>query len=1068
MKVRPRHIQTNWKNGVTHTFLVLVLLVIVACDFDIPEKFEMPTWYLDLKIPLVQTRYEMTDLANPEAGIFPTDDSLGFKIVQEGEMPATTLPKLPVIPIELDQSISSGEIPGISLDIELPGIAVEQKIDAVLYDLAIYQDTAKWCDIVTIDLGFGYSQDTLICVTDTTEGVPPQLQGTTGDTLGRLFSFPIPDDTVRHMTGANYNSLIVVLFDSLMGIVSSAIDTTIDLGLSSIDLPDDPAIIASIDSLIIASHVSNSTYRTLFKNNGIPTNLKNISSYLVTGNSIPLNDSLASHNKTSVQTDSTFEKTTDLSEKGLTSFLKMFTNMSLAAAPDDSILQFTPGSLYVDFQLAFQMFGISDIAVTTNQVSLSDGLEMEPVVIPEMDMTETGISRMEIYENTLQEGVNCDPSECINGLEISNLNATFPFKTSFYLSFDNFFDENGNQPVFIIDTLHRDSAAINKLFNMEGYKLKSTVPDNDGDGWADSAFTTFDLALDIEIPEQNARIPLDGSPLGEFTMDLKLDKLEFSSIGANLFMELPSDPQEQEFPPGFTGAIPTEAQIEIIFKNQIQLPIQMNMDFKGYNSLGELTYLPVNIDNVGYPCMDDGDCDNVPDTDTALTIIALNKLGTTITIYEDIEDTIPFYQNTEIPCDTCATIIDLLASNPTTLIIDPKAKVDGRGRIEGGKALGGGFRVTIPFVLQLLPMTFMGGTATKIEEFEHDTRYKIRNSLIETNLVSNITNAMPFGAEVAVLMSNDSVFPTDTSREQLIYFRDSVLVKNDPIMYESTDSLYIIKKCSNLSPDSSNIYIYKIMTDYSECVDGLPYIVKSEGSATDTVISYVDTLFKFYLPNPNSYYGADDTLGFPEGMVAEPGSGIYESTIDSSKIYLLTDFGDHYTMPRFHIPGTDSIGVFLSVNDFLEFSSFITFRLSSSGAFGSVENELIITYPNGGPGEILFTDEIYEILWASYGTGSELVSLFFSTSTSNDTTKYKKRSCVINDGWTVIEENIENTGSFSWDLSSSGLSETDSLRLKIISSDGQSCDINGSFIKVKSPSRSLNFAGKPQLTTLHR
>ena len=63
-------------------------------------------------------------------------------------------------------------------------------------------------------------------------------------------------------------------------------------------------------------------------------------------------------------------------------------------------------------------------------------------------------------------------------------------------------------------------------------------------------------------------------------------------------------------------------------------------------------------------------------------------------------------------------------------------------------------------------MTFMGGTATEIEEFEHETRYKIRNSLLETSLVSTITNALPFGAEVSVLMSNYPQFPTDTSRDQ--------------------------------------------------------------------------------------------------------------------------------------------------------------------------------------------------------------------------------------------------------------------------------------------------------------
>ena len=66
------------------------------------------------------------------------------------------------------------------------------------------------------------------------------------------------------------------------------------------------------------------------------------------------------------------------------------------------------------------------------------------------------------------------------------------------------------------------------------------------------------------------------------------------------------------------------------------------------------------------------------------------------------------------------------------------------------------------------------------------------------------------------------------------------------------------------------------MTDFSECIDGIPYIVRSDGSGIDTVISYVDTLFKFILPSPNRLYTAEDTLGFPEGMVAEPGNSTYE------------------------------------------------------------------------------------------------------------------------------------------------------------------------------------------------
>ena len=243
------------------------------------------------------------------------------------------------------------------------------------------------------------------------------------------------------------------------------------------------------------------------------------------------------------------------------------------------------------------------------------------------------------------------------------------------------------------------------------------------------------------------------------------------------------------------------------------------------------------------------------------------------------------------------------------------------------------------------------------------------------------------------------------------------------------------------------------MTDHSECIDGLPYIVRSNGSGTDTIFSYVDTLFKFLLPDPESYYGENDSTGYPEGMVAVPGTGVYPSTIDTSKIFLLTDYGSHYTMPRFYLPGTGNIGVFMSVEDYLDISSFITFTLSSSGAFGSAKNELIMTYPNGG--QTLYSNEAYEITWASYGTSSETVDLYYST--GGDTNTYKQGYCVFTDNWTLIAGGLDNLGSYEWDLSSSGLSDTDSLRLKIISSNGQACDINGHYIKVRNPSNTAGY-----------
>ena len=1043
MKVNPRHILSYWKKGVVHALLTLLVFTTGACDFDIPDKFEMPTWYLDLKIPLVQTRYQMADISDTTSGIFLTDDSLGFKIIQEGEMPGTPLPEFAPVPIGMDQSISSGEIPGISLDIELPGLSIDQRIDVVLYGQRIYQDTAAYCTTISV-LGV----ETVECFTD------PE----TGDTLGRPFSFPT--DSARTMAPEDYNSLIVSLFDEVMGVLSSALDTTINLGLSSIPLPDDPPIIASIDTLIIGYHPTNSVYRTFFSNNGIPTDIQNVYSNMIAGNSnLFLNDTLANHSTMpTISNGQTYADTTDLSGKGLTSYLKLATNMALTPAYD--YVTIPPGSLYVDFKMTFQMAGIDSINVTTNNYSLSDAIEMPSLELPEMDMSEQGISRMEIYRNILSDA-NLAFNQ--NKLVIGNLASTMPFDMNFLMNFQNFSPSPGGDSVKI-DTVLKKGVSISRTFDMQGYSLQSTSGNNDGldgipcpsyqdwamgncddDEWPDSAFTSFDLLFDIAIPEQKASVPLDGSPLGEFTMNMQMDELVFSQIGANIYMEMPADPTEQEFPPGFTGAIPTEAMIEIIFKNQIRLPIEMLMEFKGYNSLGELTYVPINIDKIGIPLTSD-------ETDTAMTVIALNKLGTTITIFNSIEDSLPSYKETTPPCDTCSTIIDLLASNPVQMIIKPEVKIDGKGDLIPGTAIAGGFKVTIPFVLQLEPMTFMGGTATEIEEFEHETRYKIRNSLLETSLVSTITNALPFGAEVSVLLSNYPQFPTDTSREQLNFFRDTLAAQG--ILDSLIDSLYIVRKCADISPDSnSNIYIYDIMTDHSECIDGLPYIVRSNGSGTDTIFSYVDTLFKFLLPDPISYYGENDSTGYPEGMVAVPGTGVYPSTIDTSKIFLLTDYGSHYTMPRFYLPGTGNTGVFMSVEDYLDISSFITFTLSSSGAFGSAKNELIMTYPNGG--QTLYINETYDITWASYGASNETVDLYYST--EGDTNTYKQGYCVFTDNWTLIAGGLDNLGSYEWDLSSSGLSNTDSLRLKIIASNGQACDINGHYIKVRDPSNTAGY-----------
>ena len=60
MKVNPRYIKSSLKKGIFQTLFILTTISINSCDFDVPDEFVMPIWDIELKIPLVQTKYEMS------------------------------------------------------------------------------------------------------------------------------------------------------------------------------------------------------------------------------------------------------------------------------------------------------------------------------------------------------------------------------------------------------------------------------------------------------------------------------------------------------------------------------------------------------------------------------------------------------------------------------------------------------------------------------------------------------------------------------------------------------------------------------------------------------------------------------------------------------------------------------------------------------------------------------------------------------------------------------------------------------------------------------------------------
>jgi hypothetical protein len=503
-------------------------------------------------------------------------------------------------------------------------------------------------------------------------------------------------------------------------------------------------------------------------------------------------------------------------------------------------------------------------------------------------------------------------------------------------------------------------------------------------------------------------------------------------------------------PQGFKGATLADVRLALIMKSQIKLPVRMNMDFTGVDVFGDTTRMSFNIDTIGYP---------PTDLDTSMTVIELNRFGTRIQIFSTTTDSIASYDTIVAPSEGQGTIIDLMASNPTKLTIDAAAKIDGRGTIVAGAGIGGGFRLVAPFSLILDEMVFLS-QPTVIEEMDYETRNKIRNSLISAELNFDVTNALPIGAELSMLLSNSEFFPTNNTPEMLLAFRDTMALNQG---WSLTDNVYILNKCEDMAPNKGTIYIYDVMTDFNECIDGIPYIVRSNGSGIDTVISYVDTLFKFILPNPNRLYTAEDedSLGFPEGMVAEPGNSSYFTGLDTNRVRLITDYGNHYVMPRFQINSTDSEMVFLSVNDYLEVGSFITFKVSSSGVFATANSELVIVYPNGG--QTLFTDQKYNIQWRAYGDDISAVDIYYSTSSDSNISAFAEGYWTGLNGGLIAEDvaSVSGLNSYEWNLT--GFAENDSIRIRIVSNEKvildenteqyiKARDINGWYIKTQNSS----------------
>ena len=512
------------------------------------------------------------------------------------------------------------------------------------------------------------------------------------------------------------------------------------------------------------------------------------------------------------------------------------------------------------------------------------------------------------------------------------------------------------------------------------------------------------------------------------SIDVDISDLYFESLEATIIEEFPPSEQSIEgIPQGFDGMAFTNAMIEFEMWNTIALPIILDLDLVGINSLGDSAIVGVlaSISEV-----------NTDNPDTTKTIIRLSKLGTTTLKYASLMATQWIDSVTVPPATGESTIVELLSFNPAFINVESAARIDGRGEIIPGAGIGGVYRMVAPFEVRMDPMTFIPVTKTPIDEIEHSTRNRIRNTLAHAELTTHVINSIVDG-ELSILHSNSIFFPLDTTTEMLAIYRDTLIAHGD--LFAGED-LYIITNCEAMNLDSGNVYIFNVMDDFRKCIDGLVYLVKnSPGSGMDTVVSYIDTLTTIILPKPTRFYGTAPPV---YGSASTPGDTTHTSIISAENIRLLTDFGDHFVVPRFRLNG-DTLA-FLSISDNIDVTSTITFRISSTGMLEESTDEIVITYPNGG--ETLTKGTPHVIRWKTFGTISNIGIEYFYPDTSLQLIGDGIFDTVATISTLTISSDTANVDSFLWTTPDT---EQGEIRLRITDVNSTVSDTSGWFFKIE-------------------
>ncbi len=814
-----------------------------------------------------------------------------------------------------------------------------------------------------------------------------------------------PSASIQKIDGQSWN-LVADAIELTLG--QTELDTTL---FDSEELFAEIPFISEIIGIFIGGDAGDNYYQSVFENIDLPVDIDSTWALLLSGV-----DTLADHETNTLAITESIDSTTSLVDQALGEAIGFNFGFTLQRVADDDTLTIPAGD-ELDMLMGISM-GIQDLdyaRVVVTEASLMDPDDMEPISFDQASIEAEDCAVSGVYGGSFAEGTSNVPK--VNIIGVSDVFSTFPFGINFGIEFENFVDPDDSSLSFE-HTL--DAVPWEDEEKLDGWAFIN--PDNPDPQNPTIPLDSLMIIPTVTTAAGTVDVDLDGSEW-IFSLGVDVYPLEFGSLMADLDCAFPPQTQEiDDIPQGFTGMSFGEVILEFTMYNQIRLPLSLNLDLIGIGNTGDSVQVVVDAD-LGIPAVVG---------DTAKTILRLSSIGTVVQIYDSINDSLPSSADTISALEgETNTIVDLMALNPSQMIVDATAGIEGLGSLDQNAAFWGEYNLIAPFSVIMDTITFVPVTSTPVTEMDHETRNQFRASVKGASMTTRIINGLPISGEMAIIFSDRDLFPLDRKAETLQTIADSL---------QWSDSLYIVASCSTLKPSNDDMYIFNVMNDSSDCIEGVAYLIRGVPASRDTVYSFVDTLLKIVLPTPDEYYGQGDPGGSP-GMVKTPGDTVVVSEIDSNKITMLSSLGDHYinNMTRFY--GTEGEAVFFSTRDTLEILSYISFTLQSTGMLEEAQDELVITYPNGN--ESLVQDSTIVIRWRSLGdeVSGQNVELFISDLEEPDIAQ--------DEDWESISGGaISNADSMIW---TPGASDVDDiLWLKICNEDGSLCDQSGWHFEITS------------------